>query len=229
MAIENNIYIRSYVRRQGKMTKAQRASLESLKSIYCVPWLENEFLQLEKLFPEKIGIILEIGFGMGSATAQIAEKNPHIGYLGVEVHTPGVGKLLWEIKQHRLENIRIIHGDAVPLLQIGIKEKSLDGIHIFFPDPWPKKRHHKRRLLTPEFCRILASRLKPSGYIYIATDWEDYAYWILEVLSTVSELSNPYKDFSPQQTWRPETTFETKGKRANREIREILFKKNPQQ
>ena len=222
---ERNAYIRSFVRRQGKMTKAQRESLEHYKTDYCLTWTEGYLIDLTQIFPDKTTVVLEIGFGMGISTAIIAEKNPQIAYLGVEVHTPGVGKLLWEINHRGLQNIRIYHGDVVPFITSGLAENSLNGIHIFFPDPWPKKKHHKRRLLNQEFSSVLSSRVKPGGYIYIATDWEDYAIQILESFSQIKDLYNPFTEFANTLNWRPETVFEKKGKKANRIIREIFFKK----
>ncbi len=226
MKSNHGSYIRSYVRRQGKMTKAQRDALERLHSVYCLPWQDGTEIDLGRVFPGKERVILEIGFGMGTTTAIIAEAHPEIGYLGVEVHTPGVGKLLWEIEKRGIENLRIVHDDAIPLLSSGLPQESLDGIHVFFPDPWPKKKHHKRRLISPSFARILASRLKVGGYLYLVTDWEDYAIRMLEVLSQVPELRNPHDGYAPPQLWRPETSFEGKGKKANRPIRELVFTKS---
>jgi tRNA (guanine-N7-)-methyltransferase len=210
--------IRSYVLR-GRMTPAQRKIYENIKdSPILLPAGTRSF---SRVFPEKKDkYIVEIGFGMGKSTALMAERNPRAGYIGIEVHAPGVARLLWEIKNRELENIRIIHGDALPAAQDMIPPESIDGFHIFFPDPWPKKRHHKRRLITADFLRLLASRLKEGGYIYIVTDWEDYAGQIAEALKEVPEFHIPE---NPEAVCprRPETAFEKKGRLAGRKITEI--------
>ncbi len=218
-------HIRSFVRRQGKMTPAQKEAYESLRNAYVIPSDERKILDLDELFPGKPKRIVEIGFGMGRATAIIASENPETAYIGIEVHTPGVGKLLWEIRERKLGNIRILHDDAVPALREMVPAESLDGIHVFFPDPWPKKRHHKRRLLSPEFAGLAAGRLKTGGYMYVVTDWDDYAESILHVLEETKSLKNPHDGFAPAQSWRPLTAFERKGRDAERPIREILFLK----
>jgi tRNA (guanine-N7-)-methyltransferase len=174
-------------------------------------------------------VIAEIGFGMGSATALIAEQNPGKNYLGIEVHRPGIGRLLWEIDRRGLANIRIIEGDAADVMRVLVPDRSLAGIHIFFPDPWPKKRHHKRRLITFPFTALLARKLALSappvraGYVYAVTDWEDYARWILEELSRTPGLKNTCDGFAERQIWRPETKFERKGREKNHRVWELFF------
>jgi tRNA (guanine-N7-)-methyltransferase len=170
-------------------------------------------------------VIVEIGFGMGMATALIAGQNRDLNYLGIEVHRPGIGKLLWEIEKRELKNIRIIEGDAADVLEERVKERSVKAFHVFFPDPWPKKRHQKRRLMTRPFTDLLASRLVPRGYIYMVTDWADYGGWALRELSATPGLANSYEAFAPHQDWRPETKFESKGLMENHEIRELFFLK----
>jgi tRNA (guanine-N7-)-methyltransferase len=219
-------HIRSFVRRQGKMTAAQQRSYDKLRDRFCIPFEENRFMQFPDIFPGRNEIILEIGFGMGTVTAEIAENHPENGYIGIEVHSPGVGKLLWEIETRGLENIRIIHDDAIPVIREMFAPESLDGVHIFFPDPWQKKKHRKRRLIQPRFIDSLLQKLKPEAFIYVTTDWEDYALQILQVLSENEGLRNPYPGFAKALPSRPESSFERKGKTANREIFEVYFIKN---
>ncbi len=216
-------HIRSFVLRGGKMTPAQRRAYEDLRTDFVIPG--GGRLDLDRLFPGRPRRILEIGFGMGEATAAMAEANPDTGYIGMEVHPPGVGKLLWEIRRRGLRNLVILEEDAAVALESRIPDSSLDGIHIFFPDPWPKKRHHKRRLISPGFAATAAAKLRAGAYILVVTDWEDYAETILSVLGGVESLDNPHRGYAPPQSWRPRTAFESKGREAGREIREILFRK----
>jgi tRNA (guanine-N7-)-methyltransferase len=175
-----------------------------------------------EIFPApKEKYLVDFGFGMGRSTALMAEKNPAAGYIGIEVHVPGVARLLWEIHNRRLENIRVIHGDGFAAVRDMLAAKSIDGFHIFFPDPWPKKRHHKRRLLTEGFLRLLASRLKTGGYLYIVTDWQDYAVQVEEALLGIPELPGVPAP-AARVPWRPETAFEKKGISAGRSIHEIF-------
>lgn len=214
--------IRSFVLRAGRMSDAQRRSYETLAPQYCIPY-EKQTIDPSTLFGKKQPIIVEIGFGMGSATALIAEQNPSINYIGIEVHRPGVGKLLWEIEKRGLKNIRIIEHDAVEVLQDMLPPASVDGFHVFFPDPWPKKRHHKRRLIKRPFTDLLVSRMKQGAYFYMATDWADYGTWALEELSATPGLENPYNGFAPRQAWRPETKFEKKGLEKEHRVYEIYM------
>ena len=169
--------------------------------------------------------ILEIGFGMGRTTADIAEAHPQNNYLGVEVHTPGVGSLLKEIQVRNLSNVRIIQHDAVEVLNHMIADSTLAGIHIYFPDPWPKKRHHKRRLIQPALVVLLAQKLAPGGYLHCATDWEEYAQQMLEVLSGETTLRNTAPGFAPRPAWRPTTKFEQRGINLGHGVWDVLFKK----
>ncbi len=216
--------IRSFVLRNGKMTRAQARAYRDLKDRYCIPFDPAQPLDFSRLFSGFAQVVLEIGFGMGEATAKLAEARKETGFLGIEVHTAGVGKLLWEIEQRKLENIRIIEEDAVLVLNCMIPPKSLDGVHIFFPDPWPKKRHHKRRLLTPDFLNLVASRMKDRAYLYLVTDWEEYAHWMVNAAKECPSLENPSQGFSLRQSWRPETAFERKGIQAGRSIYEIYLR-----
>jgi tRNA (guanine-N7-)-methyltransferase len=215
--------IRSYVIR-GRMTPAQKKTYAAFQDsgllIFVPETGEIHPLNPPALFPlPKEKYLIDLGFGMGKSTALMAEKNPASGYIGMEVHAPGVARLLWEIENRNLKNIRIIYGDAVPALRDMIPPESIDGFHIFFPDPWPKKRHHKRRLVTGDFLRLLVSRLKAGGYIHIVTDWQDYAGQIEEALGGIPDIHIP--ETVCALPWRPETAFEKKGRLAGREIMEI--------
>jgi tRNA (guanine-N7-)-methyltransferase len=171
-------------------------------------------------------VVLEIGFGMGEATIEIARANPDVGYLGVEVHKPGVGKVLSEIASRGLTNLLVMHNDVVPVLRDVIPRRFLSGVHIFFPDPWPKKRHHKRRLVQTEFVRLLVTRIAPGGYVYAVTDWDEYAHRMREIFDGIGILSNPYGGFAEEIPWRPTTSFERKGKQKRHNIRELYYEKS---
>jgi tRNA (guanine-N7-)-methyltransferase len=162
---------------------------------------------------------------MGTATAGIAEKNPDINYLGIEVHKPGIGRLLWKIEKLGLSNIRIMEGDAAEILKWKIEDNTISAFHVFFPDPWPKKRHHKRRLITRPFTDLLTSKLKAGGYIYMASDWEDYGNWAFKELSATAGLANRYENIAERQIWRPMTEFEMKGNKKNHEVKVLFFVK----
>jgi len=206
------------------MSRAQERSYEA-GGRFLVPYSENPVV-LQELFGNDSPVTVEIGFGMGKATAEIAAANPEHNYLGIEVFKAGIGKLLWEIEQRGLSNIRIIEHDAVEVMEKMIPPASLFAVHIFFPDPWPKKRHHKRRLIQKPFAELLASRLENGGYIYMISDWENYAEEALAVLSAVPGLSNPHGgSFAPGVSWRPRTKFEQKGLAKNHSIREIYLMK----
>jgi tRNA (guanine-N7-)-methyltransferase len=218
--------IRSFVLRAGRMSHAQKRSYETLFPSYGLKCAETGALDLAQFFGNSAPCIIEIGFGMGIATSIIAGQNPGINYLGIEVHRPGIGRLLWEIEKRELRNIRIIEGDAVEILEEKIKGAGVSAFHIFFPDPWPKKRHHKRRLITRPFTDLLASKLLPGGYIYMVSDWADYGEWALRELSATAGLVNKYDGYAEHQQWRPQTEFERKGLLKNHEVRELFFVKN---
>jgi tRNA (guanine-N7-)-methyltransferase len=215
--------IKSYVLRGGRMSGAQKRSYDALAPRYCLPFT-GETADWRGIFGNENPLILEIGFGMGIATAQIARENPGKNYLGVEVFRPGIGRLLWEIERAHIENLRILEHDAAEVLEGMIPDAALEGVHLFFPDPWPKKRHHKRRLLRRPFTDLLARRLRPGGYLYMVTDWAEYGEWALGELSATGGLVNAYGGFAPPQEWRPRTKFEAKGLAKNHEIRELFFK-----
>ena len=220
--MENHRAIRSFVLRQGRLTPAQQRAVETLLPVYGVSYAA-ESLDLEHAFGRQAPKILEIGFGMGAATAQIAAANPDKDYLGIEVHTPGVGNLLKLMEEQELTNLRVIQHDAVEVLRHMITDASLDGVHIFFPDPWPKKRHHKRRLLQAEFVALLCSKLKPGGYLHFATDWEEYAQWTLEVLRAEPKLVNTVADYAPRLEYRPLTKFEQRGLNLGHGVWDLIF------
>ncbi|MDR1429140.1 MAG: tRNA (guanosine(46)-N7)-methyltransferase TrmB [Spirochaetaceae bacterium] len=215
--------IKSYVLRAARMTGAQRRSYEEYSPRWLIPFVPGNTLDSKTLFADQRPLCVEIGFGMGAATAVLAGQNPGINYLGIEVHRPGIGRLLWEIEKRALSNIRIIEGDAVDVLSA--MNFEADGFHIFFPDPWPKKRHHKRRLVQRPFTALLAGRLKKGGYVYMVTDWEDYGRRALEELAATDGLENRYDDFAPAQLWRPETKFEKKGIAKNHQVWELMFER----
>jgi tRNA (guanine-N7-)-methyltransferase len=214
--------IRSFVLRAGRMGSGQTKAMEELGPRFVLPYAATP-MDWPQVFDRQAPRILEIGFGMGGATAEIARGHPENDYLGVEVHTPGVGALLKRIGELDLANLRIVQHDAVEVLRHMLAEASLDGIHIFFPDPWHKKRHHKRRLIQPAFVELLASRLKPGGYLHLATDWEDYARQMLEVLAANPLLRNTTDTYAPRPDHRPLTKFEQRGLRLGHGVRDLVF------
>ncbi len=216
--------IRSFVLRSGRMTESQQREYNALKDSWCLAYNKSH-INFSDLYNNTNEVIVEIGFGMGHATIEIAKNNPDKNYLGIEVHKSGVGRVLREIKENNLHNLYIIEHDAVEVLHSMIGEKSIQGFHIFFPDPWPKKKHHKRRLVQKDFIEVLSEKLSSNGYIYMATDWEPYAEFALEEFSKVSSMQNEYNGFSPKVTWRPITNFERKGTKANRNIFELYVTK----
>ena len=216
--------IRSYVLRQGRISNAQRRAHADLLPAFGVPF-SPAALDLERLFGRAAPKILEIGFGMGETTAAIAQQHPENDYLGIEVHTPGIGSLLKRIAELDLKNVRVIQSDAVEVLQHMIAPAALDGVHIFFPDPWPKKRHHKRRLIQPPLVALLASRMKPGATLHACTDWEDYARQILEVLSAEPALANSAPGYATRPAGRPETKFERRGLLLGHQVWDLVFRK----
>ncbi len=217
--------VHTFVMRAGRMTDAQRRDYETLSAKWCVPYKE-EPIDFAALFGNDNPVTVEIGFGMGKATGIIAAENPDKNYLGLEVHTPGVGKLLGDIRDLGLTNLRMIEHDAMDVLKYMIPDSSVDAFHIFFPDPWPKKKHHKRRLVQRPRTELIASKLKKGGYLYMVTDWLPYAEFALEELTATEGLKNRYEGFAPHQEWRPETKFERKGKNAERVISELMFERS---
>jgi len=210
--------------RQGRVSKAQRRAHSDLLPVYGIPF-SPAALDLDRLFGRAVPKILEIGFGMGETTADIAQRHPHNDYLGIEVHTPGVGSLLKRIADLRLENVRIIQHDAVEVLRDMVAPATLAGVHVFFPDPWPKKRHHKRRLIQPAFVELLASRMKPGARVHACTDWEEYARQMLEVLSAEPALRNTASGYAERPDARPQTKFERRGLALGHRVWDLVFRK----
>jgi tRNA (guanine-N7-)-methyltransferase len=216
--------IRSYVLRQGRATGAQRRARESLLPRLGIPHAPT-LLDLDRAFGRAAPKVLEIGFGMGETTARIAAQHPECDYLGIEVYGPGIGSLLKRVAELGLTNVRVIQHDAAEVLRDMIAPEVLDGVHVYFPDPWPKKRHHKRRLLQAPFVALVASRMKAGAYLHVATDWEDYARQILEVLSAEPLLANTCGGFAPRPEWRPQTKFESRGLRLGHRVWDVVFRR----
>ncbi len=216
--------VRSFVRRTGRVTTGQAKAFAELGSTFVLPF-QTAPLDMVAAFGRSAPVILEIGFGMGEATAHIAQVRPDDNFLCCEVHEPGVGALLKRIGEHKLDNIRILQHDAVEVLAHMLPEGSLQGIHVFFPDPWHKKKHNKRRLIQAPFLAKLVSRLAPGGYSHCATDWEPYAQRMLEVLSAEPQLRNSTDGFAPRPSYRPTTKFEKRGLRLGHGVWDVIFLK----
>ena len=216
--------IRSYVLRQGRISQAQQRAYDSLLARFSIPF-QPSLIDPALYFERSAPIVLEIGFGMGESTAQIAQSRPDLNFIGVEVHTPGVGSLLKHIEEKGLSNVRVIQHDAVEVLQHMIGANTLAGVHIFFPDPWPKLRHHKRRLIQAEFVRLIASRLRPGAYLHAATDWKEYAHHILDTLAQAPQLQNTAESYAPRPDYRPLTKFEQRGIKLGHGVWDIVFRK----
>ena len=218
--------IRSFVLREGRLTTGQEKALNELFPVWGIEF-EDKVLDLKEVFGNDNPVTVEIGFGMGQSLAQMAKDDPNRNFLGIEVHTPGVGALLSLIKENNLTNIRIIRHDAVEILEKMLQNESIDRLQLFFPDPWHKARHHKRRIVNDEFIKLVITKLKIRGIIHMATDWEDYSEQMLQVLSNFKELKNLSKDgfleVRPQE--RPLTKFEARGLRLGHVIRDIKFEK----
>ncbi len=221
--------IKSFVTRAGRTSTAQGRALEQLGPQFCLPY-EKQVVDLPTVFGRSAPTVLEIGFGMGDTTAQIAGAMPERNFIGVEVHTPGVGSLLKLIGEQQLGNLRLIQHDAVEVLNHMLAAQSLAGIHIYFPDPWHKARHHKRRLIQSPLVQLLSSRLQPGGYLHLATDWENYAEQMLEVCSNEPLLQNSsVNGYAERPDWRPETKFERRGLRLGHGVWDLLFTKRADQ
>ena len=216
-----NPRIKSYVIRASRMSDSQRRAYQTHAPRLVIP--PDTPLDWAARFPHTSRRVLEIGFGMGDATRRTAQAHPDWALAAVEVHRPGIGKLLWWIEKCRITNILIIEGDAVDVLQKTIPPRSLDALHIWFPDPWPKKRHRKRRLITPPFAALLPPLLRPGGIVHAATDWEPYAEQILDVFNHTQGLKNRFARWAPKPDYRPNTKFENRGIAASRPIRDIIF------
>lgn len=217
-------HIRSFVHRRGHITQRQLAALENLMEKWSIKYAART-LNPAAAFGREAPTILEIGFGMGETTEKIALARPDDNFLGVEVFNAGVGSMLHRIEESQISNVRIIQHDAVEVVRDMIEPNSLAGVHVYFPDPWPKKRHHKRRLLQPAFVNLLASRIKPGGYLHCATDWQDYAVQMLEVLSADPLLENTAQAYAERPAYRPQTKFETRGLRLGHGVWDLVFKR----
>lgn len=216
--------VKSYVLRGQRLKENQLNVLEKHFYDYALTY-KDEKLDFREIFGNDNPVVIEIGFGMGTSTARIAASNPDINYIGIEVFIYGFSKLMLEIENKNLKNLKVMRFDAVQVLEDMISDGSIAGFHIFFPDPWPKKRHFKRRLIQVPFAELLAKKLKKGGYIYCVTDWQEYADQMLDVFSQVPSLVNPYNGFSPAVPWRPETSFERKGLEKNYAINEVWVEK----
>lgn len=206
------------------MSRAQRLACDQLLPVYGIPY-DRGLLDFEQVFERRAPTILEIGFGMGETTARIAAQHPESNFIGIEVHSPGVGSLLKQLAEQELTNVRVIQHDAVEVVRDMIAPESLRGIHVFFPDPWPKKRHHKRRLLQPDFVSVLSQRLEHGGYLHVATDWQEYAEHILEVLTAELALENSAPRYAPRPAHRPQTKFEARGLRLGHGVWDVIFRR----
>lgn len=218
--------IRSFVRREGRLTPGQQRAMDLLFPRFGIDE-SNKPLDLDAVFERHAPRILEIGFGNGESLAEIARQHPDNDYIGIEVHRPGVGHLLMKIEELELSNVRVICADAVEVLEQQIPDDSLDAIYLFFPDPWHKKRHHKRRQVRPEWAQLVRRKLKPGGRLHMATDWENYAEHMLDVLSNAEGFRNTSEDgnYVPKPDYRPETKFERRGLRLGHGVWDLVFEK----
>ncbi len=234
MSSDTHPHIRSFSGRRGHFTAGQRLACETLRERWCLPY-RKEAVDATAVFGRDAPLVVEIGFGMGETTARIAAADPARDFLGIEVYPAGVGSLLARIEAAGLRNLRIVQHDAVEVIRDMIAPGTLAGVHVWFPDPWPKKRHHKRRLIQPPFVALLASRLAPGGYLHCATDWDPYAMQMLDVLShepllangvsetAVGETAVQCRGFAPRPAWRPLTKFESRGLGLGHAVRDLLF------
>lgn len=218
--------IRSFVLRKGRLTTAQQHALDELWPHYGIENSEVT-LDFEDHFERPADVIVEIGFGNGVSTWKMAQQEPEKNFIGIEVHEPGVGHLLMALEEHHIENVRIVCADAVEFLQKRIPDASLSGVRIYFPDPWPKKRHHKRRIIQPEFVSLLARCMKPGAILHLATDWQNFADHTLEVMQGNTEFSNlsDNGDYCERPEWRPYTKYERRGERLGHEVRDLLYQR----
>ncbi|MFD2112771.1 tRNA (guanosine(46)-N7)-methyltransferase TrmB [Thiorhodococcus fuscus] len=220
--------IRSFVLREGRLTSAQERAFAELWPRFGLDWRADQRLDFADLFGNARPVVLEIGFGNGESLAQMAEQDPERNWLGIEVHRPGVGHLLLEIERLGLTNLRVMRHDAVEVLTHSIPESSLDAVQLFFPDPWPKRKHHKRRILSPELVELLSRRIRPGGIFHAATDWEPYAEQMLEILESARETfvnsAGPGR-YAPRPESRPLTKFEQRGERLGHPVHDLVYRR----
>lgn len=216
--------IRSFVRRESRMTARQKRAFSDLWDKYGIE-LTKQKVDFVAMFSRQASVILEIGFGMGQSLLQMAEENPECDFIGIEVYRPGIGALFAELAAKDINNVRVYYADAVDVLQQGIANKSLDKVLLFFPDPWPKKPHHKRRILQPKFVNLIYNKLKDGGIFHMATDWQDYAEHMLAVMSVAKGFSNVAgaSKFSKRPNYRPLTKFERRGRKLGRNVWDLIF------
>ncbi|BBP42384.1 tRNA (guanosine(46)-N7)-methyltransferase TrmB [Thiosulfativibrio zosterae] len=222
----DQLRIKSYVRRQGRLSAGQQTAIDTNWSQFGLEF-EDKLLDFTELFGRTAPTILEIGFGMGASLAQMAEEHPENNYIGIEVHRPGVGALLKLVKEKGLTNIRVLNHDAIEVLAKQIPENSLSAVYLFFPDPWHKSRHKKRRIVQLEFAATLAKHLQPGGQFHMATDWEDYALHMMEVMSQAPDYTNLSGEgqYTPRPDYRPLTKFEQRGHRLGHGVWDLIFVK----
>ncbi len=218
--------IRSFVRREGRLTKGQQRALTDLWEKFGIN-NEPSLLDLKKIFGRYEPKVLEIGFGNGASLVQMAATHIDHDYLGIEVHRPGVGALLLMVEEQNLSNVRVICDDAVEVLKHRLEDASLDRVQLFFPDPWHKKRHHKRRIVQPDFVSLIAQKLKPGGLFHLATDWEDYAFHMVEIMDSSLGFTNTASDgdFVARPDFRPLTKFEQRGQRLGHGVWDLIYQK----
>lgn len=219
--------VRTFHPRRGRMGQRHADALDRLWPTYGVPVAQDPTspLDLTRLFGRSAPVVLEIGSGMGECVAAMAQADPERGYLAVEVHTPGIASLLASISERGLDNVRVAAGDALDLVRYQLPPQSLDAVHAFFPDPWPKARHHRRRLIQPQHVALLASRLAPGGFLRCATDWASYAHEMSATLAGEPLLANAYAGFAPRPADRPETKFERRAIEAGRPVFDLIFQR----
>ena len=218
--------VRSFVLRKGRLTTAQQHALDELWPHYGIEHSEVE-LDFDDHFERPAEVIVEIGFGNGRSTWRMARQEPEKNFIGVEVHEPGVGHLMLSLEKHAVDNVRIVCEDAVPFLRSRVAAGSLAGVRIYFPDPWPKKRHHKRRLIQPGFVDLLARSMASGAIFHLATDWQPYAEHVLEVMQSRTDFVNlsPTGDYCERPEWRPYTKYEERGERLGHEVRDLLYQR----
>jgi tRNA (guanine-N7-)-methyltransferase len=216
--------IRSFVRREGRLTAGQQRALDELYPQFGVEWTGGS-LAVDRLFAQSAPLVLDIGYGDGEALAEIAAAHPERHYLGVEVYRAGTGRLLRRIESEGTGNLKVLLADASELLKEGIPTASLAGLQLFFPDPWPKKRHHKRRMVQAPWLATVADRLQPGGFLHMATDWAEYAEWMLELTEAEPRLHNPHGGFAPDAGDRPGTRFERRGVRKGHAVFDLILER----